>query len=61
MGTTLLEQVDGAGRRGRGADVGAMEQDRRLTDEVVAAIRATGLNRAWCRPRSAATIATSSR
>ncbi len=45
MGGTLLDRVDGL------ADVidshaGAMEQDRRIADEVVAGIRATGLNRA---------------
>ena len=44
MGKTLLEQVDGLSEVIT-ADVEAMERDRRLTDEVVAAIRGTGLNR----------------
>ena len=46
MGTTLFERVDGLGELVE-SQVTTMEQDRRLTDEVVAAIRATGLNRAW--------------
>jgi alkylation response protein AidB-like acyl-CoA dehydrogenase len=46
MGTTLLEQVDGLAEVIT-ASVPKMEAERRLSDAVVAAIRATGLNRSW--------------
>jgi indole-3-acetate monooxygenase len=42
--TTLLEQVDGLADV-IGPNIEPMERDRRISDEVVAAIRATGLNR----------------
>ena len=45
MTTTLLDRVD-ALRDLVDGHIPAMEQDRRLTDDVVAAIRATGLHRA---------------
>jgi alkylation response protein AidB-like acyl-CoA dehydrogenase len=45
MGTTLLDQVDGLADV-IGSNIASMEQERRLADEVVAGIRATGLNRA---------------
>ncbi len=44
MGATLLAQVDDL-RDVITTDVEAMERDRRLSDDVVAAIRASGLNR----------------
>jgi indole-3-acetate monooxygenase len=44
MGGTLLEQVDDLADV-IGSHVAAMEQERRLSDDVVDAIRATGLNR----------------
>ena len=46
MGTTLVEQADGLAGLVE-SQVPTMESERRLTDEVVAAIRATGLNRSW--------------
>jgi alkylation response protein AidB-like acyl-CoA dehydrogenase len=44
MGTMLLEKVDGLADV-VGSHVEEMERERRISDEVVAAIRATGLNR----------------
>jgi alkylation response protein AidB-like acyl-CoA dehydrogenase len=44
MSTTLLERVDAVSEV-ISSDVEVMERDRRLSDEVVAAIRSTGLNR----------------
>jgi indole-3-acetate monooxygenase len=46
MATTLRERVEGLAGLVE-AQVPQMEEDRRLTDDVVAGIRATGLNRAW--------------
>ena len=58
MGAALLEQVDGLADL-IGSQVPKMEADRRLTDEVVAAIRRDGRQpRAGCRPRWVATSAT---
>jgi len=45
MGATVLDQVDRLGDV-ISEHVDAMEQQRRLSDEVVGAVRATGLNRA---------------
>jgi alkylation response protein AidB-like acyl-CoA dehydrogenase len=44
MGATLLERIDAVSEV-IASNVEAMERDRRLADEVVGAIRSTGLNR----------------
>jgi alkylation response protein AidB-like acyl-CoA dehydrogenase len=44
MGGTLLEQVDGLADI-IGSQAAAMEQERRISDDVLAGIRGTGLNR----------------
>jgi alkylation response protein AidB-like acyl-CoA dehydrogenase len=46
VGTTLVKQADGLAGLVESL-VPMMESERRLTDEVVAGIRATGLNRSW--------------